>query len=302
MQPILNYFKHPAGFMDSLVKNFGRWLPDSTYIKLRYRFQMGKRLDLKNPRTFQEKLQWLKLHDRNPEYTKMVDKILVKDYVSSIIGSEYVVPLLGVWDKPEDIDWDSLPNQFVLKTNHGGGNTGVVICRDKNTLDRERAIAKLNFSLKMDVYHELREWPYKDVKKKVFAEQFIESAPGEVDLPDYKFFCFNGVVKALFVATERQNPNAEVKFDFFDANFNHLPFKQGHDNAKTLPKKPKSFEEMKSIAAKLSHGIPHVRVDLYEVKGRPIFGELTFCHFAGMVPFEPEEWDNIIGEWLKLPK
>lgn len=302
MQPIFNYFKHPARFMDSLVKNFGQWLPDSVYIRLRYRYQLGKRLNLKDPKTFQEKLQWLKLHDRNPEYTKMVDKVLVKDYVASKVGSEYVVPMIGVWDKPEDIDWDKLPNRFVLKTNHSGGNTGVVICKDKSTFDRQNAIDRLNASLKCNVFRTTREWPYKNIQKKVFAEEYLEAAPGQEDLPDYKFFCFNGEVKALFVATERQNPNEEVKFDFFDAEYNHLPFCQGHDNAKVTPKKPQSFDEMKKIAATLSKGIPHVRVDLYEVNGRPVFGELTFCHFGGVVPFEPEEWDYKFGEWLKLPK
>ena len=154
----------------------------------------------------------------------------------------------------------------------------------------------------MDVFHNYREWPYKNVKKRVFAEQFIESAPGEDDLPDYKFFCFNGVVKALFVATDRQNPKEDVKFDFFDSNYNHLPLLQGHKNASITPPKPHSFDEMKRLAETLSSGIPHVRVDFYEVNGRPIFGELTFCHFAGMVPFEPDSWDNVFGEWLILPK
>ena len=301
MQSIISYIKHPACLGDSLVRKFGQWLPDSTYIGLRYKFQMGKRLNLKKPKSFNEKLQWLKLHDQNPEYSKMVDKIMVKDYVSSLIGSEYVVPLLGVWEKPEDIDWDSLPNQFVLKANHAGGNNGVVICRDKVSFDRTGAVTKLKRSLKEDVYHNLREWPYKNIHKRILAEQYIESAPGEEDLPDYKFFCFNGKVKALFVATERQNPNEEVKFDFFDPEFNHLPIRQGHENAKILPKKPESFEQMKQIAEKLSKGIPHVRVDFYEVKGKPVFGELTFCHFAGMVPFVPEEWDYKFGAWLSLP-
>lgn len=301
MQPILEYLKNPVRLGDALVRRFGQWLPDSAYIKLRYRFQMGKSLNLKRPKTFNEKLQWLKIHDRNPDYTKMVDKILVKNYVSEVIGSEYVVPILGVWNRPEDIDWDILPNQFVLKTNHGGGNTGVVICRDKGSFNKLRAVEKLNKSLEQDVYYNLREWPYKNIQKKVFAEQYVESAPGEGDLPDYKFFCFDGKVRALFVATDRQNPNEEVKFDFFDSEYNHLPFKQGHENARILPHKPRSFEEMKQIAAKLSYGIPHVRVDFYEVNGRPLFGELTFYHFAGMVPFDPEEWDFRFGEWLRLP-
>ena len=300
MQPFLNYLKHPSYLYDSLVRHYGQWLPDSVYIQLRYLFHMGKSLNLDNPHTYQEKLQWLKLHDRNPMYTIMVDKVLVKEYVSSIIGCQYVIPLLGVWEKPEDIDWNKLPNRFVLKTNHGGGNTGVIICKNRASFDCQQAVAHLNKSLKMDVYKDLREWPYKNIHKCVLAEEYIESSDG--DLPDYKFFCFNGKVRALFVATDRQNPNEDVKFDFFDADYNHLPLIQGHANAKVPPKKPQSFNEMKQIAEKLSKGIPHVRVDLYESSGRPVFGELTFCHFGGMVPFEPEEWDYKLGQWLKLPE
>ncbi len=300
MQPFLNYIKNPAALCDSLVHTIGQWLPDSTYIKLRYRFHMGKRLNLKNPKTFQEKLQWLKLHDQNPLYTTLVDKVVVKDYVSLKIGSQYVTPLLGVWDKPEDINWERLPNRFVLKTNHSGGNTGVVICHNKSSFDCQKAIDKLNASLRHDVYKDLREWPYKNVVKKVFAEAFIESAPGANDLPDYKFFCFNGQVKALFVATDRQTPGVDLKFDYFDSDYNHLPIRQGHPNSVLPPNKPESFEEMKRLAGILSKGIPHVRVDFYEVNGKPVFGELTFCHFGGMVPFEPEEWDYKFGEWLDL--
>ena len=302
MQPIINFIKHPANLGDSLVKKFGQWLPDSTYIKLRYRFQMGKQLNLKNPRAFQEKLHWLKLHDKNPLYTKLVDKVLVKDYVSERIGSKYVIPLLGVWNRPEDIEWDILPERFVLKTNHSGGNTGVIICRNKAEFDRQKAIDKLNASLCHDIYKDLREWPYKNVEKKVFAEQFVETAPGVQDLPDYKFFCFDGKVRALFVATDRQTPGVDLKFDYFDEDYNHLPIRQGHPNSITPPKKPQSFEEMKRIASELSKGIPHVRVDFYEVNGKPYFGEFTFCHFGAMVPFEPEEWDYKFGEWLELPQ
>lgn len=300
MQPIINYIKHPYNLLDALVHNFGQWLPDSTYIKLRYRCQMGKRLNLKNPKTFQEKLQWLKLYDHNPEYSKMVDKVLVKEYVASKVGREYVIPLLGVWNRPEEIDWDSLPNRFVLKTNHSGGNTGVIICHDKSTFDRQTAINKLNTSLKADVYQNLREWPYKNIKKKVFAEKYMEDEFGE--LRDYKFFCFDGEVKALFVAEDRQTPGEDLKFDFFDDNYNHLSVCQGHPNAMIPPSMPLSFKEMKKIAATLSEGIPHVRVDFYEVNGRPLFGEFTFCHFGAMVPFEPEEWDIKFGEWLDLNK
>ncbi len=270
-------------------------------LKVVYRYKMGKKLNLKNPKTFSEKLQWLKLYDRKPEYTNMVDKYAVKKYVADIIGEEYVIPTLGVWNRPEDIEWDKLPNQFVLKTTHGGGNMGVVICKDKSCFNKQQAVETLNASLKIDLYKIWREWPYKNVPRRVIAEKYIEAQPDIKDLRDYKFFCFDGEVKALFVATGRQNPNEEVKFDFFDADFNHLPFKQGHENAREIPAKPENFELMKRAAERLSKGKPHVRVDLYDLGSKVLFGELTFFHFSGMVPFKPEEWDNRFGDMLTLP-
>ena len=302
MLSIKTYIQHPNLFGIAILKHFLGWLPSKPYIKLRYRLETGESLNLNHPKTFNEKLQWLKLYDQNPKYTKMVDKILVKDYVSSKLGNQYVTPLLGVWDNPEDIEWDNLPDKFVLKTNHSVGNTGVVICKDKLSFDKENAIRKLKSSLGSDVYYGRREWPYKHVEHKVFAEQYIEMASDAKDLPDYKFFCFDGRVKALFIATDRQTPGVDLKFDFFDSDFNHLPIRQGHPNSENLPSKPQSFEEMKRLASELSKGIPHVRVDFYEVNGKPIFGELTFCHFGGMVPFEPKEWDYRFGDWLDLSK
>lgn len=278
-----------------------RLLPDKAYLSLKFHKEFGRFPNWKHPQTFSEKIQWLKLYDRQPEYTMMVDKYAVKDYVANKIGGEYVIPTFAVWDRPEDIEWNRLPNQFVLKTTHGGGNEGVVICRDKNTFDKESAIDKLNESLCTDLYRVRREWPYKNVPKRILAEKYIEPDPATGDLSDYKFFCFNGEVKGLFVATERQNPNEEVKFDFFDENYNHLPFRQGHDHAKVMPSKPKNFNLMKKLAEQLSKGLPHVRVDLYDLGDKVLFGEITFFHFSGLVKFEPEEWDYKFGEWLKLP-
>ena len=274
-------------------------LPDELYLKVKFRQLMGKKLNLKNPQTFSEKLQWLKLYDRRPEYTTMVDKYAVKGYVAKIIGDEYIIPTLGVWDRPEDIDWDSLPNQFVLKCTHDSG--GLVICRDKSKLDKKAATTKLRKTLKQNYYRKWREWPYKDVPRRIIAEQYIEPAPDLKDLPDYKFFCFDGEVKALFVATDRQKEGEEVKFDFFDADFNRLPFKQGHEHAAVTPRKPKNFEVMKKAAAQLSKGLPHARVDLYEVGDKVLFGEITLFHFSGLVPFRPEEWDKVFGDMLTLP-
>ena len=282
-----------------LLKRYFTWLPDKLYIQLMFYFKMGYMLNLQNPKTFNEKIQWLKLYYRKPEFTMMVDKYAVKKYVASIIGEEYIIPTLCVWDRPEEIEWEKLPNQFVLKTTHGGGSTGVVICKDKATFDKEKAVSKLKQSMKQDIYRYLKEWPYKNIDKRIIAEQYINPAPNQNDLPDYKFFCFNGNVKALFVGTERQSGN--VKFDYFDADFNHLDIIQQHPMSGRKLQKPTNFEEMKQIASKLSKGIPQVRIDLYDVQGKIYFGEMTFSHHGGVVPFHPEKWDYEFGSWINLP-
>lgn len=274
-------------------------LPDKVHIEARYALKMGRKLDLKNPQTFNEKLQWLKLYDRRPEYTTMVDKYEVKKYVAERIGEAYIIPTLGVWNSFDEIDFDALPNQFVLKCTHDSG--GLVICKDKNTFDKAAAKKKIEKSLKRNYFLIHREWPYKNVKRRVIAEQYMEDAK-TAELRDYKFFCFNGDAKALFIATERQKPGEEVKFDFFDMDFHHLDLRQGHPNAAACPEKPEAFDEMKQLAEKLSKGIPQVRVDFYEVNGKVYFGELTFSHFAGLVPFEPEQWDYTLGSWITLPE
>lgn len=274
-------------------------LTDRTHIKMRYKLKMGKKLNLKNPKTFNEKLQWLKLYDRKPIYTTMVDKYAAKQYVAERIGEEYIIPTLGVWDNFDDIDFTELPNQFVLKCTHDSG--GLVICRDKSRFDIETAKAKLEKSQKRNYFLVHREWPYKNVPHKIIAEQYMEDTKTE-ELRDYKFFCFDGVAKALFIATDRQKEGEEVKFDFYDMDFKHLGFMQGHPNAAVSPAKPETFDEMRQLAEKLSKGIPHLRVDFYEVNGKAYFGELTFSHFSGMVPFNPEEWDETFGSWIKLPE
>lgn len=299
MLPIKEYIKHPeiAGYR--LLQQYFTWLPDKLYIQFMFRFKMGYWPDLKNPQTFSEKLQWLKLYNRRPEYTTMVDKYAVKEYVANIIGEEYIIPTLGVWDKPEDIEWDKLPNQFVLKTTHGGGSNGVVICKDKTAFDKEKAVIKLNRSMKQDIYSCLKEWPYKNVPRRIIAEKYISPALQHGDLPDYKFFCFNGEVKALFIGTERQT--GDVKFDYFDADFNHLDLIQQHPMSGRTFTKPVNFDKMIKLAAKLSEGIPQIRIDLYDVSGKIYFGEMTFYHHGGIVPFHPQKWDYEFGSWIKLP-
>ncbi len=287
-------------FMALLVENLSPLFGDEQYLKLIFKYHMGHKLDLQHPKTFSEKLQWLKLYDRNPLYTKLVDKHEVKAYVTERVGAEYVIPEIGLWNSAEEIGWSKLPQRFVLKTTHGGGNSGVIVCKDKDKLDKELTIEKLNKSMKQDLYKDSREWPYKNIPKRILAEEYMEDAATQ-ELRDYKFFCFDGEVKFLFVGSERQKPGEDVKFDFFDKDYNHLVLRQGHPNSKVLPERPSCFEEMKEVAGQLSKGIPHVRVDLYEANGHVYFGEMTFYHFGGIVPFEPAKWDEEFGEMIKLP-
>jgi len=278
---------------------YSKKLSDENYVKLQFRAFMNKRLNLKKPVTYNEKIQWLKLYDHNPLYTTLVDKNGVKEYVANIIGEQYIIPTLGVWDSFEDIDFDTLPDKFVLKCTHDSG--GLTICTDKNLLDKEFVKLRMEKYLKRNYYLQSREWPYKNVKPRIIAEEYMEDAESE-ELRDYKFFCFDGKAKMMFVATDRQKKNEETKFDFYDTEFNHLDLRNGHPNADKSIKKPKNFETMIDLASRLSKGIPHVRVDFYEVNGKVYFGEMTFYHWSGLVAFEPENWDNILGEWIILPK
>lgn len=271
-------------------------LPDKLYLQLKFRLHVGYWPNLRNPKSYNEKLQWLKLYDYHEEYTQMVDKIAAKDYVVSKIGDNYVIPTLGIYDSVEDIDWNRLPNKFVVKSANDSG--GVVVCKDKNTLDIEAAKDKLKKLGGRDYTIYSKEYPYKNVPHRFLAEQYMEDESG-FELKDYKIFCFDGEPKFLFVATGRQAN--DTRFDFYDTEFNHLDVLNGHDNADEWPVKPQNFDEMLEVACKLSKGIPHVRVDLYNINGNIYFGELTFFHWSGMVPFEPIEWDYKFGEYLKLP-
>lgn len=274
------------------------WKSDETYLKLMYYFKMGKRLNLKNPVTYNEKLQWLKLHDRNPKYTLMVDKLAVKDYVASLIGKEYIIPTLAVWDTVDEIDLSGLPDKFVLKTTNGGGGGGVVICRDKASFDLVAAKKKLSRALSSDIFIQTREWPYKNVVGRIIAEEYISDGSSEV-LKDYKFYCFNGIPKVMLVATERFKSEHPC-FDYFDMEKNHLPFTQGGENNSVQPSLPENFDEMVKSAAALSVSLKHVRVDLYDANEKIYFGELTFFDSSGYAPFYPEEWDRIFGNWIEL--
>ena len=278
-------------------KGFFNWMPDKAFLKMRYKRKFGKKLNLENPQNFNEKLQWLKLYDRKPEYTQMVDKYEAKKYVAERIGEEYIIPTLGVWEKFEDIDFDSLPNQFVLKCTHDSG--GLVICRDKATFDKEAAKKKINKSLKVNYYLKGREWPYKNVKPRIIAEEYMEDAKTK-ELIDYKFYCFNGKVKYLYISEGLDN-HSTAKISFVTLDWTFAPFNRSdYKPFALLPQEPFHFNEMIKIAEKLSYGINFMRVDLYEINEKVYFSELTFTPCSGFMPFQPKIWDLKLGAELEL--
>ena len=278
-------------------RGFFKWMPDKPFIKLVYRIRTGEKLNLDNPQSYTEKLQWLKLYDRREEYTRMVDKYDAKAYIAERIGEEYIIPTLGVYNSFDEIDFDALPDQFVLKCTHDSG--GLVICRDKSKLDMAAAKAKIEKSLQRNYYQRSREWPYKNVKPRIIAEVYMEDEE-TAELRDYKFFAFDGVTRLLMIASERQCAE-ETKFDFFDMEGKHLDLLSGHPNADIAPALPVNFLKMQELSSLLSKGIPQLRVDFYEVNGRIYVGELTFFHWGGTKPFEPREWNDRIGSWITLP-
>lgn len=272
------------------------WMPDEAYIQLNYFIHFHRFANLKQPVTFNEKLNWLKLHDHNPAYCEMVDKYDVKGYVAKMIGEEYCIPTLGVWDNFDDIDFDALPESFVLKCTHD--SHGIVLVRDKNLMNKAKAREKLSAALGHNFYYIGREWPYKNLRPRIIAEPYlVDDKTGE--LRDYKFFCFNGVPKALYIASERESE--EVRFDYFDMDFEPLDIIRQHPRSSIRIDKPERFDEMIELSRKLSKGLAHVRVDLYEVNAKVYFGELTFYPSSGFIPFHPATWDRTFGDWLELP-
>lgn len=281
------------------ISKFGLYnsMDDKTYIEKMFKSIMGHPLNLENPKTFNEKLQWLKLYNRNPEYTIMVDKYKVRDYISEKIGEEYLIPLLGVWDSPDDINFDLLPNQFVLKCNHNSGR--VYICKNKESFEISKVKKQLKKDLKIDYYLPGREWPYKNVPKKIICEKYMQQETGE-DLIDYKFYCFDGQVKLVGIYSGR-NSKAGTVVDYFEKKFNWVDINWGYDHAEIRPKKPEKFTEMVRLAEILSKDIPHLRVDFYYTNNKIYFGELTFFDGSGFDKIEPIEWDYKLGSWIKLP-
>ncbi len=286
---------------------FLNFLSDRACCKLQWWAETGSRLNLDHPTGFNEKLQWLKVYDHRPEYTLYVDKVLVRDYVKTVIGEKYLVPLIGVYDNPDQIDFDLLPDKFVIKCNHNSGG-GMCVCSDKASLDIQSTKNKLKKELKKNFYYENREWPYKNIVPKLMCEEYIiDKSPKNTSgtLIDYKFYCFNGEPKFLYVGTDdiSNGTKGELNLSFFDFDWNLSPFyRSDHKPLQIDVEKPECLDEMIEISGKLSKGFPFVRVDLYWVNNQILFSELTFFPGGGYGLFNPEEWENRIGSWITLPE
>jgi len=291
--------KSPRKICLVLLNFFSKIIPDKQFLQIKYYLVFKRKLNFDNPQTYNEKIQWLKLFNRNPKYTIMVDKYLVRDYVKQKIGEQYLVPLLGVWKNSKDINFEKLPNQFVIKCNHNSG-LGMCICKEKNSLDYKKVKKKLQKGLQQDYYLTAREWPYKNVPRRIIAEQFLFSENND-QLLDYKFMCFNGKVKCIFVCSGRNTPEG-LHVTFFDSQWNLLPFERHYPrNVNGFPK-PERLEEMITLAEILARDIPFVRVDFYYINNKIYFGELTFFPGAGFEEFTPPKWDYTLGSWIKLPR
>lgn len=296
MNKLLNYITKPKNIVLYLFnKAHFKFIPDKLYLKIKFRLEMGYKLDLDNPKTFSEKMQWLKLYDRKEIYIKMVDKYESKKIVEKKLGAKYVVPTYGIFNSFEEIDFDKLPTSFVIKCTHDSG--GLVIVNDKEQLNYGLTKKKINKSLKRKYFYSHREWAYKNVKPRILIEKLLVNDNKE-EVIEYNFFCFNGEPK--FVMTCHGDKRIKRYNDFYDINFNKLKLKCIYDNSNIIDTKPNNFQEMIEVSRKLSKNIPHLRVDLYVCNGNIYVGELTFCHWAGFAKFEPEEWNYIIGDYVDL--
>lgn len=297
MNKYLRFITDPKFRFSILVsRGFYRNLPDEAFLKRKYWLSFHKELNLEDPKTFSEKLQWLKLYNRKPVHTTMVDKYAVKDYVVEQIGQSYIIPTLGVWDSFDDIDFDALPDQFVLKCTHDSG--GLVICRDKSKLNMAATRKKLEKSLKRNYYYASREWPYKNVRPRILAETYMQDGDN-LSLPVYKIFCFDGEPKLIQSIQNDKTPQESI--DYFDSKWNRLELRQNFPNSETPLPKPENLEKMLELARRLSKGFAFLRTDFYVINGCVYFSEYTFFSDSGLAKFHPDHWDRKLGDWIKLP-
>lgn len=317
-----NIFAIVKRFITLFLHKISPIIPDRIYLRCVFYLHQGHKLNLDHPKTYNEKLQWLKLYNRKPEYTSLVDKASFKEYIAKTIGEQYVIPNIGIWDNFKDIDFNALPDQFVLKCTHDSG--GLIICRDKSKLDIKKAKKKINKRMRRNYFYGGREWPYKNIKPRIIAEKYMstgevgtdvyklkivdtETLQNRFGLLDHKFMCFDGEVKALFldigVATGSEGHAKNYYRSIYDTNWEVMNFRETRDHFPIPIERPHYFDEMIEIAKKLSKGYPHIRVDLYYINNQIYVGELTFFHGSGMGNiFIPNEWDLKLGEWIELPQ
>lgn len=296
---VIKFLKNPIWLLVFLNNRRIFCLPDKIYLKIIYWCNFNKKLNLDNPQTFNEKLQWLKLYDRKEIYSKMVDKYEVKKIIENSIGSEYVIPTYGVYQNFDEINFEELPSSFVIKCTHFGGNKGVVVVPDKSKINIKKIRKEINVVMKKNLFYSGREWPYKNVKPRIIVEKYVSDKSGILN--DFKLQTFNGKVAYSFVCTNRALGN--VKYTFFDKNKKFIPVMQcGAKNDLENAKLPNNYEKFVELAERLAKNLPEVRVDFYDVDGKIYFGELTFFDSSGFGKFEPEEWDYKFGQMLKLPK
>lgn len=289
-----NFIKNPRIIYIYLASNgLLKWIPDKQYLEIMFKARMGYNLNLNNPQTFSEKLQWIKLNKREKKWSKMVDKYEVREYIKNVIGEKYLIPLIGVYNTFEEINFDKLPNKFVIKCTHDSG--GLIICKDKSKLNIEEAKRKINKCLKRNYFYWSREWPYKNVKPRIVCESFISDSNDTPD--DYKVLCFNGKAKLIELHRGRFDNHTQ---DFYDINWKKTGISQGYTNSNIIYEKPEKFEEMIFLSEKIAKNIPHVRIDWFIVKGKLYFGEITFFDGSGMEPFDNKSDDYLLGSWIKL--
>lgn len=294
MKNIKKYIENPRRIYVYLAsKGLLNWLPDKVYLKIIFRANMGYKLNLTNPKTFSEKLQWIKVYKRESIWSKMVDKYEVREYIAETIGKQYLIPSLGVYNTFEEIDFDKLPQKFVLKCTHDSG--GLIICKDKNRLDKDFAKKKIEKCLNKNYFYWGREWPYKNVKPRIVCEEFISDSDNTPD--DYKVLCFNGKAKLIELHRGRFDNHTQ---DFYDINWNKTDISQDGITSDIIYERPNKLEEMIRLSEKIAQGIPHVRIDWFIINDKLYFGEITFFDGSGLDPFDKKEYDYMLGSWINL--